>query len=173
MADSAPGPDMPLNFLPKLTIPMVARIQGWDNNEYKWEFQGRKTSVYRQIGNAFPRLSRAVGESIANALNNVGEPRNLHEVVSGEVVHDPIYRVLMAADAPLSPSAAIKRAGVSMSRNEFMGHMSRLGRDFEVEVHGTDNRPTFKLGRFKGFTGQVEHARHSAFGDKTARSRIS
>ncbi|MEV8143521.1 DNA (cytosine-5-)-methyltransferase [Specibacter sp. NPDC078709] len=174
VADSAPSSDMPINFMPKLTIPMVSRIQGWDGNEYAWEFQGRKTSVYRQIGNAFPPpVARAVGESIANALNNVGTPRNLHEIVSGEVVHDPIYRVLVAADSPLSPSAAIKRARVSMSRDEFMGHMNRLRHDFEVEVHGTDKRPTFKLGTFKGFTGQAEHARHSAFSDKSARSRIS
>lgn len=39
---------------PKLTCEMVARIQGWDDEEYKWTFCGPKTSRYRQIGNAFP-----------------------------------------------------------------------------------------------------------------------
>ncbi|WP_258935298.1 DNA cytosine methyltransferase [Nesterenkonia pannonica] len=34
---------------------MVARIQGFDAS---WKFHGRKTSTYRQIGNAFPRPSQ-------------------------------------------------------------------------------------------------------------------
>ncbi|MBP8083119.1 MAG: DNA cytosine methyltransferase [Spirochaetes bacterium] len=37
--------------LPKLTNRMVARIQGFPDS---WVFAGGKTSVYRQIGNAFP-----------------------------------------------------------------------------------------------------------------------
>ena len=52
----------PGDLLPKLTCEMVARIQGWDGREYRWEFTGRKTSNYRQIGNAFPPpVARASG----------------------------------------------------------------------------------------------------------------
>lgn len=174
VADSAPGPDKPFDFVPKLTIEMVARIQGWDSNDYPWAFQGKKTSVYRQIGNAFPPpVARAVGTSIASALNHEGVPRDHNEIIIDEVVHDPIYQVLKSADTPLSPTAVIKMARVSMSRDEFMSHVKLLQNDFEVEVHGTNNRPTFKLGQFRGFTGQIGHARHAAFLDRASRSRIS
>src|SRR5262245_3132678 len=30
---------------PKLTTAMVARIQGWDNSDYRWTFFGRKTAT--------------------------------------------------------------------------------------------------------------------------------
>ncbi len=44
VADSAPTASDPATLLPKLTCEMVARIQGWDGREYRWEFTGRKTS---------------------------------------------------------------------------------------------------------------------------------
>jgi DNA (cytosine-5)-methyltransferase 1 len=45
---------------------MVSRIQGFDAT---WSFSGRKTSVYRQIGNAFPPpVAQSVGTSIRRAL---------------------------------------------------------------------------------------------------------
>jgi DNA (cytosine-5)-methyltransferase 1 len=37
--------------MPRLTIRMAARIQGFPDD---WEFSGGKTAAYRQIGNAFP-----------------------------------------------------------------------------------------------------------------------
>jgi DNA (cytosine-5)-methyltransferase 1 len=37
--------------MPRLTPRMCARIQGFPDD---WEFSGRKTAAYRQIGNAFP-----------------------------------------------------------------------------------------------------------------------
>ena len=47
---------------PKLTIRMVARIQGFPD---VWHFTGRKTAAYRQVGNAFPPpVAAAVGASI-------------------------------------------------------------------------------------------------------------
>jgi DNA (cytosine-5)-methyltransferase 1 len=66
VADESPGPDFPLHRLPKLTTRMVARIQGFPDT---WEFSGRKTAAYRQVGNAFPPpVARAVGEAIRGAL---------------------------------------------------------------------------------------------------------
>ena len=66
IADEAPAPDAPLDYVPRLTNDMAARIQGFDS---EWHFSGRKTSVYRQIGNAFPPpVARAIGESIAEAM---------------------------------------------------------------------------------------------------------
>jgi len=69
IADEAPAPDAPLDYVPRLTNDMAARIQGFDS---EWHFSGRKTSVYRQIGNAFPPpVARAIGESIAEAMGAV------------------------------------------------------------------------------------------------------
>lgn len=51
---------------PKLTVAQAALIQGFPPD---WEFQGRKTAAYRQVGNAFPPpVAQAVGEAIIAAL---------------------------------------------------------------------------------------------------------
>lgn len=64
IADDAPGPDFVGQ--PKLTIPMVARLQGFPDS---WRFAGRKTKAYRQVGNAFPPpVAQAVAEQVAVAL---------------------------------------------------------------------------------------------------------
>jgi DNA (cytosine-5)-methyltransferase 1 len=66
IADAAPAASAPVGSSPRLTNQMVARLQGFPD---EWRFVGRKTSVYRQIGNAFPPpVAAAIGESIANAL---------------------------------------------------------------------------------------------------------
>lgn len=67
VANEAPPADTPLDHVPRLTTEMVARIQGFPT---EWKFFGRKTSVYRQIGNAFPSLvAQQVGQSIRSALD--------------------------------------------------------------------------------------------------------
>ena len=66
VADKPPGPDFPPDQPPKLTVPMVARLQGFPDS---WQFSGRKTAAYRQVGNAFPPpVARALGTAIAAAL---------------------------------------------------------------------------------------------------------
>ena len=51
---------------PKLTLKMTALIQGFPK---EWEFAGKKTPAYRQVGNAFPPpVAKAVGESLITAL---------------------------------------------------------------------------------------------------------
>jgi DNA (cytosine-5)-methyltransferase 1 len=53
---------------PRLTLNMTALIQGFPR---KWQFAGKKTPAYRQVGNAFPPpVAKAVGVSIFNALKN-------------------------------------------------------------------------------------------------------
>lgn len=64
LADEAPE----RNFvgMPRLTIRMAARIQGFDD---EWQFHGRKTAAYRQVGNAFPPpVARAVAEKLRAAM---------------------------------------------------------------------------------------------------------
>ncbi|HMN05125.1 MAG TPA: DNA cytosine methyltransferase [Flavobacteriales bacterium] len=60
IAEEAPEPDF--EGMPRLTVRMVARIQGFPD---EWHFTGRKTAAYRQVGNAFPPpVAEAVGKSI-------------------------------------------------------------------------------------------------------------
>lgn len=66
LADSPPGPDF--NEVPKLTVEMAARIQGFPE---EWKIQGRKTSAYRQVGNAFPPpVAREIGTALREVLEN-------------------------------------------------------------------------------------------------------
>jgi DNA (cytosine-5)-methyltransferase 1 len=68
IADAPPGPGHPAGQLPKLTVRMVARLQGFPDS---WQFAGRKTAAYRQVGNAFPPpVARALGTGIAAALDS-------------------------------------------------------------------------------------------------------
>ncbi len=67
IAEDAPPADAPDDYVPRLTCEMVALIQGFDSD---WEFRGRKTARYRQIGNAFPPpVAQAIGIQIKAALD--------------------------------------------------------------------------------------------------------
>ncbi|MBF0567418.1 MAG: DNA cytosine methyltransferase [Nitrospirae bacterium] len=60
-------PDTNFVGMPRLTLPMVARIQGFPDD---WVFYGKKTQAYRQIGNAFPPpVACAVATQIYNCLS--------------------------------------------------------------------------------------------------------
>ncbi len=66
IVDEAPGEAFSIDGVPRLTVRMVARIQGFPDN---WHFTGKKTIAYRQVGNAFPPLvAQAVGRSIQSAF---------------------------------------------------------------------------------------------------------
>ena len=78
LADAPPRASDPDHYLPRLTLPMAAAIQGFPAD---WQFSGRKTAAYRQIGNAFPPpVARAVGLSIRSALQAAQAGRWLRAV---------------------------------------------------------------------------------------------
>jgi DNA (cytosine-5)-methyltransferase 1 len=64
IVDEAPSPDFV--GMPRLTVRMVARLQGFPDD---WQFHGKKTAAYRQVGNAFPPpFARAVAERLRASL---------------------------------------------------------------------------------------------------------
>lgn len=65
IADEAPTPDFV--GMPRLTVRMVARLQGFPD---AWQFAGGKTHSYRQVGNALPPpFARAIAEQINLCLS--------------------------------------------------------------------------------------------------------
>lgn len=72
LAEDAPEPGF--DGLPRLTVRMVARLQGFPDD---WQFAGRKTAAYRQVGNAFPP---PVAEAVARSIRTAITARRLYAV---------------------------------------------------------------------------------------------
>ena len=64
LADAAPAADFV--GMPRLTVRMCARVQGFPDD---WALFGKKTTSYRQVGNAFPPpVAQAVSGQIGRAI---------------------------------------------------------------------------------------------------------
>lgn len=64
LADDAP--DATFIGMPRLTVPMVARLQSFPDD---WKFIGGKTQSYRQVGNALPvKLAFTVAKAVRQCL---------------------------------------------------------------------------------------------------------
>jgi DNA (cytosine-5)-methyltransferase 1 len=180
IADYAPGPSDSPALRPRLTCEMVTRLQGWQD-DWGWRFSGRKTARYRQIGNAFPPpVAEAVGSAIRRALEHAGASDAGSAPVAtpasaagnGVHVHDPVFRVLSSRTDFLTARQIAELGGglagpAGLSRAAVLSRLRHLGQDFELEVadsgSGSGDGPAYRLGRFKAFLGQPEHARHERF----------
>jgi DNA (cytosine-5)-methyltransferase 1 len=76
LGNDVPGPEFDWNpelgraGMVKLTVEQAATLQGFPP---EWQFAGKKTARYRQIGHASPPpVARALGQAIAAALTRVG-----------------------------------------------------------------------------------------------------
>ncbi len=163
LADKPPEIGEVFAIGPKLTIEMTAIIQGW-SSQYTWQFTGRKTAQYRQIGNAFPPpFAQAVGKSIMNAFLRTLPPREL-QIAS----HDSLYMALQRSGQSATKSQLMKLSGISDDA-ELERKLSMISKDFDLEVDTSGPQPVYSLGKFRAFRGQVDHARHSAFLKQRAR----
>ncbi|WP_280443285.1 DNA cytosine methyltransferase [Nocardia brasiliensis] len=150
---------------PKLTPEMVARIQGWNDGEFRWKFTGKKTAQYRQIGNAFPPpVAKVLGQAIAAALNRSDAGVVNSRAVDRKSAVDVIYRILRESGEFMTVENIIKKSGLSLSEQEVARRIEWLDADFEIDRRECGDRPTlYRIGAFRAFVGQDNHSRHERF----------
>jgi DNA (cytosine-5)-methyltransferase 1 len=162
IADKPPGPNAPHPRLvpPRLTIEMVAKLQGWRIGE--WVFNGGKTAKYRQIGNAFPP---PVAEALGVAFVRCFDRSTTSQADFGnrlEITHDKVYSLLRAQNMSISAEQILQLLNHELDQAQLERCLTHLERDFEVEVEVSRlaDSTRYRLGDFKGFVGQTDHVRH-------------
>jgi DNA (cytosine-5)-methyltransferase 1 len=164
LADAAPGPDADPALRPRLTCEMVTRLQGW-RDEWGWRFSGRKTARYRQIGNAVPPpVAEAVGTAVRRALEHAGAPLAADDAAH---VQDPVFLLLRARDDFLTARQIAELAPL-LRPAAVLEHLRHLSQDFELEMADSRDGPAYRLGPFRAFLGQQDHARHERFAARRA-----
>jgi DNA (cytosine-5)-methyltransferase 1 len=168
VADAPPARNAPRPSVmpPRLTIDMVRRIQGWSDGS--WEFSGRKTSQYRQIGNAFPPpVAEAVGRRILDAFARVELTGTASEAAQAE---DPLFSLLSRHREGVTETALLAQIP-GLRRADLAKRAAKLALDFELEIDDASGDAIYRLGDFKGFVGQEGHFRHEYLSEN--RSKVS
>lgn len=149
IADAPPSKVTPVDHVPRLTNEMVARLQGW-HPEDRWEFSGRKTSTYRQIGNAFPPpVAEQIGVQIRMALEKAGEPtgRETREAQADA----QLYRLLADnTDDFVTLNSLADSTGQSLEAVTL--GLRHLESDFVIEMKRRGGLDRVRLVEFKGLT---------------------
>lgn len=97
--------------MPRLTVEMVARLQGFPDD---WRFHGKKTTAYRQVGNAFPSpVARAVATQIRLALEAAARTRVGPRKAGTRIPFGP---VIIPPFEP-RPTMALQSTGQSVQRS--------------------------------------------------------
>lgn len=155
--------------MPRLSTEMVAVIQGWGAG-YEWKFEGRKTSVYRQIGNAFPPpVANVLGANIRQALRGAATKRTLGEVQQ----RDRVYTVLRDAPRPITHAELLALLGPDVNEARLAAQLEGLVQDFGMVVVTSRSGPRYVMGEFQAFQGQQGHVRHEVFAERARRSKVS
>ena len=105
LADEPPAPWADPALIPRLTCEMVARLQGWQD-EWGWEFSGRKTARYRQVGDRSAARCRGGRRRDPASARHAGRPRPLTD--ESAHLHDPVRG---AAGARCVPDGRADRRG--------------------------------------------------------------
>ncbi len=88
IANEPPASDFPVDAIPRLTVRMVARIQGFPDF---WKFSGKKTAAYRQVGNAFPPpVASSIGLAISNALDGKTPSNNPRKAIQWKLLEQAV-----------------------------------------------------------------------------------
>jgi DNA (cytosine-5)-methyltransferase 1 len=97
VADTPPQADF--EGMPRLTVRMTATLQGFPKD---WKFAGKKTSSYKQIGNAFPPLvAAAVGTAIHQAVMQTQQQTvTATDDDDDNLVQSPALSFIASSEAP-------------------------------------------------------------------------
>lgn len=160
LAEQAPGKDAPhpAEEMPRLTVEMVSRVQGWTGVD-GWTFAGKKTAQYRQVGNAFPPpVAEAIGRQIVAAFRHEGARRT--DVVEHTELQDPVYKALSQSRSGLTLNELVAEFNAD-GLARVQQYLAAIRKDFHLEeIVGEAEEVRYRLGEFRGFIGQENHARH-------------
>ncbi|MFD5470260.1 DNA cytosine methyltransferase [Streptomyces sp. NPDC127105] len=108
---------------PMLTVKQAALIQGFPGG---WNFQGRKTAQYRQVGNAFPP---PVAEAIGRAIAAVLRPEHDRTQLLGEYEMGGSESILDASDSEqmMLPVSARARIAAKAPEADHRSDLIRAG----------------------------------------------